>query len=69
MNGYIAGQVDSEKYAQNDPYRGFSQWVADRFRISTTHNWPSIVEFMANSESAAFEMTKELWLEYRSSQE
>lgn len=44
----------------------FNEWVAKRFRIQTAHSWASIILFMnMGNEDAAFDMTKELWAQYK----
>ncbi len=65
--------IDGYEFAahlRNDPgrdslYAGFQDWVANRFKITTAHNWASIIAFMGLSESGSFTLMKELWGEYK----
>lgn len=60
LDGYTfacAGETDSR-------YKNFSNWISNRFSISTTHDWASIISFIGGSEAASFELLKELWKEY-----
>jgi hypothetical protein len=57
---YEAGVTDKDPL-----YDGFQNWIAERFRIKTAHDWASIISFMGSSEAKAFELAKELWKEYK----
>lgn len=65
MDGYVHAKYEAGELLEDDPYFGFNGWVARRFKIRSAHNWVGIIEFMSGSESAAFDMTRELWGEYR----
>lgn len=65
MDGYIYAKWEAGDLREDDPYFGFNGWVARRFRIKTAHNWVGIIQFMSGSEASAFEMTVELWDEYK----
>jgi hypothetical protein len=65
MNGFSYAKLLAGEDVKDDLYRGFTEWVAKRFRIKSTHGWESIISFMAQSEATAYEMTKELWSEYK----
>jgi hypothetical protein len=54
---YCCGEADAN-------YVGFSEWIAERFSLTTTHDWASIVTFMGGSEASSFQLLKELWQEY-----
>jgi hypothetical protein len=62
---FIDGHAFGNGAASDDLYSGFNMWVAKRFRITTAHNWASIVCFMGGSEAGAFKLAKELWGEYK----
>jgi hypothetical protein len=67
----IRAFIDGYEYATNNTtkdvlYANFTEWVAKRFNIMSMHDWASIISFMAVSEKGAFEMTIELWNEYKS---
>jgi hypothetical protein len=65
IDGYWLAIHRGDKAAEDDLTRGFNEWVAKRFRITTSHNWADIILFMSGgNENAAFDMTKELWEEY-----
>lgn len=65
IDGYGYTLVNSGKYDQSDPYYGFQPFVQERLRITTSHGWDDIVSFMPADEVGAFELTRELWNEYR----
>lgn len=70
LHAFISGYAFA-KYSENsdfhDPlYDGFSRWVADRFGFGHSHSWASIISFMGVSEAKAFDLTKELWEQYKS---
>ncbi len=66
LDGFDYAHVRTEM-EKGDLYSGFNEWVANRFSIRTAHDWSSIIAFMGQSESAAFELAKELWQEYKTS--
>jgi hypothetical protein len=66
IKAFIAGYEGGTDNEYRDAlYINFNEWVAKRFKIETSHDWASIISFMALSESRAYEMTKELWEEYK----
>jgi|SRR4051794_6105180 hypothetical protein len=65
MDGYRLATETSEPTNDHELYRGFHQWVAKRFRITTSHGWDSIILFMSSDERDAFDLAKELWYEYK----
>ena len=66
IDGYAHARIERGEYNPHDDlYRGFNQWVAGRLGIDTSHGWAEIISFMSGDEVAAFEMTKELWAEYK----
>ena len=65
MDGYMIG-IDQTNPSTEHFNRPFNDWIAKRFCINTTHNWADIILFMSgNDEIYAFDMTKELWEEYK----
>lgn len=66
IKAFIAGyEGGTDNCYRDDLYVNFTQWVANRFNIETSHDWSSIISFVAMSEQSAYEMTKELWQEYK----
>lgn len=66
IKAFIAGyEGGTDNSYRDDLYANFTQWVAMRFNVETSHDWASIISFMAMSEQRAYEMTKELWQEYK----
>lgn len=65
IQGYWYAKLLAKEEVKDDLYGGFTAWVAKRFQIDSMHDWESIIRFMALSELRAFEMTKELWAEYK----
>jgi hypothetical protein len=65
MQGYMAGQYELGVDHEKDIYNGFQRWVEKRYKIRTTQSWQAIVTFMSNDEAGAFELTRELWKEYK----
>lgn len=69
LNGYNFAKWENKEDVKDNLYEGFNGWVAKRFNIKTAHNWSDIVTFMGQSEMGAFELTKELWFEYKKSKQ
>lgn len=65
VEGYWYARWAAGEDVRDELYRGFGGWAARRFRITSAHNWESIISFMAVSEARAYEMTVELWGEYK----
>lgn len=65
LEGYTYANSESKRDVRDDLYTGFNTWVAKRFNVQTAHNWSSIITFMGQSELGAYELTKELWTEYK----
>lgn len=69
MDGYIHARREAGERIVDDPYQGFSTWVGARFELGACRDWVSIINFMTGSEESAYELTKELWAEYKNSSE
>ncbi|MEZ5308333.1 MAG: hypothetical protein R2684_14400 [Pyrinomonadaceae bacterium] len=69
VDGYIYGYEDGSKNDGNsvrDPlYSGFQDWVSNRFKLRTEHDWASIITFMGVSDTSACRLAKKLWKKYR----
>lgn len=65
IDGYRHAKWETGDSSQDDLYNGFTQWLAERFNITSSHEWSRIISFMSNSEADAFENTKKLWSEYK----
>jgi hypothetical protein len=66
MDGYMMAMNEIDPSDENFN-KDLNNWVANRFRIQTAHNWASIILFMSsNDENAAFDMTKALWEKFKS---
>jgi hypothetical protein len=65
IDGFDFGIGDDVSRTNDDLYSGFTDWVANRFGIKSSHGWSEIITFMGHSESGAFELLKELWSEYK----
>lgn len=65
MDGYIDAKLEDGEKRKPDLYDDFGEWVRNRFQITTSHGWAEIVQFMSPSEAYAFQLTKELWDEYK----
>lgn len=66
IDGYEYAKYTEGNDSRDPLYANFNDWIAKRFNITSMHNWASIISFMALSEIGAFELTKELWGEYKS---
>lgn len=68
LAGYMhacSGATDTERFAEE--LSDFTQWLAVRFRVTTSHDWSGIVLFMAqDSEESGYKNFWELWDEFRS---
>lgn len=73
LKAYVDGyMVAMDQIVQSDENfnMDFNKWVSKRFRIQTSHSWADIILFMGgNDETRAFDMTKELWEEYKTETE
>ena len=67
MEGYRYAKQSAGEDLLGDLYRGFQKWIEARYNIKTAHDWARIITFMSADEVEAFEKTKELWNEYKSS--
>ncbi len=65
IEGYTLAKSETNKDVRDNLYAGFNEWVAKRFNIQTAHNWSNIVVFMGQSEIGAYELAKQLWIEYK----
>ena len=65
IQGYTFAKSESKEVIKDNLYAGFNAWVAKRFKIQPAHNWSNIVVFMGQGENGAYELTKELWTEYK----
>jgi hypothetical protein len=65
INGYEFESQTRGFKEIDENYRGFHTFVAKRFKIETSHGWAEIVTFMGQSETASFELAKQLWAEYK----
>ncbi len=43
----------------------FTDWVANKFNRKTAHDWESIISFIGVSERNAYQLTKQLWEEFK----
>jgi len=66
MDGYKDAKFEEGNKDELDLYNGFGDWVRNRFRVTTSQGWSDIVQFMSPDEAYAFQLTKELWSEYKS---
>ena len=64
LDGYRHGLRQSTVPAEEPLFDRFQRWVEERFKISTSHGWDSIILFMAGDDPAAFELFWELWDAY-----
>jgi hypothetical protein len=60
---FIDGYGD--RTVRDDLYSQFNFWIAAKFNIKSAHNWETIITFIGVSEQKAFELTKQLWAEYK----
>jgi hypothetical protein len=66
IKAFIDGYEYAHENASRDKtYDEFQRWVAQYFNVKSAHDWASIILFMALSEKRAFELTKELWAEFK----
>lgn len=63
--GYIFSLADDK--TENPAWNclsGFQTFVADRYQVTDTLNWSSIIRRSVETEEAAFDTFFELWAEY-----
>ena len=51
LDGYLYGNATANDHCLD----GFTEFVAQKYRISTDHNWSSIINFFSNTEQEAFD--------------
>jgi hypothetical protein len=59
-------------YARNSPedlstLKGFQQWVADKYGVSNTHRWDSIIQFFCMNDSEVLDRFFDLYDEFKTS--
>ena len=67
LNAFLFGFSYARKDEGQDDFKvlsGFSQFVHDRFRITSTQGWAKIIEFYTNTESDQMALFWKLWDEY-----
>jgi len=65
MDGYIYAKWEAGEFVEGDLYHGFSTWVGARFELGASRDWVNIINFMSGSEESTYELTKQLWSEYK----
>ena len=51
---FLTGFLYQNDSANDHCLDGFTEFVAQKYRIKTDHNWSSIIQFFSNSEQDAF---------------
>jgi len=67
INGYK--NHNSYDVNANDCLDGFNQYVAERYKMDTDHNWSSIIQFFYETEKDAFDEFYKLLDEFMKSKE
>ena len=57
IGGYLYHNTDVDRSCLD----GFTEYVAKEYKISSDHNWASIISFFSNNENEAFEKFVELF--------
>jgi hypothetical protein len=65
LHGYECARQVENPTLEDPVYYGFHDWIVERFGFGHSHDCASIISFMGVSEASAFELTKELWAEYK----
>lgn len=64
LYAFISGYLYQNEVADDHCLDGFNDYVAQKYRISSDHNWSSIIQFFSNSEKEAFERFIQLFDEF-----
>lgn len=58
LYAFIGGYTHHENFKKNnlddDWMKDFQKYIENRYRLNTTHNWASIIQFFSNTEEEAF---------------
>ena len=61
LYAFIGGYLHHNTTIDASCLEGFNEYVAEKYRIKTSHNWASIIDFFSNNEDAAFDTFIELF--------
>lgn len=56
LYAFISGFLIGSKEADDHCLDGFNAYIAQKYRLNTSHNWSSILQFFSTSEQAAFDL-------------
>lgn len=62
---FVAGYLFQNEEANDHCLDGFTNFVSQKYGISSDHNWSSIIQFFSNGEEDAFNLFIKLFAEYR----
>ena len=64
LYAFIGGYLHQNDAESENCLIGFNEFVAEKYRIDTDHNWSSIIQFFSNNENEAFEKFVQLFEEF-----
>ena len=62
---FLGGFLYQNSSVNDHCLEGFTEYVAQKYRIKTDHNWSSIIQFFSNTEQEAFNNFVQLFKEFR----
>ncbi len=65
FDAFLLGwMLESNEQHTQDVMKGFQVWIAERFRIGTSHSWANIIRFYAKNDVSALNDAFSLFSEY-----
>jgi len=65
LDAFLLGWVlESDDLHTTEIMKGFQEWIAGRYRITTTHSWANIIRFYSKNEVSALNEAISLFEEY-----
>ena len=65
LYAFIGGYLHQNEAVNDHCLDGFDAYVANKYGITSAHNWASIILFFSNNENEAFERFIELFNEFQ----
>ncbi len=65
LYAYIGGYLHEDDVKNADCLDGFNEYVLGRFKISTDHNWASVIEFVCGGSLNEIDLFKQLFEDFK----
>lgn len=60
INGFLSANIDLDDHCLD----GFTEFVSEKYRLQSDHNWSEIISFFAPNENTAFARFVQLFNEF-----